>query len=119
MKSGEAYIQQYMDEAGQVKTPKRQNDHSDRATVEQVLDERTLLILFHLLGRRQDISKINGCISTGKEANVYHVCHFKFYFQKFFGKTLLGTSRLSGGNFEILFFLVIKEKKPRGILEVS
>lgn len=49
----------------------RTKDKMDRATVEQVMDPRTRLILFKLL-RRQLISEINGCISTGKEANVYH-----------------------------------------------
>ena len=114
MKSCEAYIQQYMNEAGQVKTPKRRNDPSDRATVEQVLDPRTLKNLSKLLDS-QVISEINGCISTGKEANVYHVCHFNFIFRNF-GKTLLGTSRLSG-DFEILFFWLLK--KTRGISEGS
>ncbi|KAK3592892.1 hypothetical protein CHS0354_004118 [Potamilus streckersoni] len=49
----------------------RGKDKSDRATVEQVLDPRTRMILFKLLNRGI-ITDINGCISTGKEANVYH-----------------------------------------------
>nr|XP_033790739.1 serine/threonine-protein kinase RIO1 isoform X2 [Geotrypetes seraphini] len=49
----------------------RIKDKSDRATVEQVLDPRTRMILFKML-TRGIISEINGCISTGKEANVYH-----------------------------------------------
>ncbi|XP_040924082.1 serine/threonine-protein kinase RIO1 isoform X2 [Betta splendens] len=49
----------------------RVRDKSDRATVEQVLDPRTRMILFKMLSRGV-ISEINGCISTGKEANVYH-----------------------------------------------
>ncbi|KAJ8383290.1 hypothetical protein AAFF_G00222260 [Aldrovandia affinis] len=51
----------------------RVKDKSDRATVEQVLDPKTRMILFKLLTRGV-ISHINGCISTGKEAsaNVYH-----------------------------------------------
>lgn len=49
----------------------RNKDKMDRATVEQVMDPRTRMILFKLL-RRQLISEINGCVSTGKEANVYH-----------------------------------------------
>ncbi|XP_063779178.1 serine/threonine-protein kinase RIO1 [Pseudophryne corroboree] len=49
----------------------RVKDKSDRATVEQVLDPRTRMILFKMLTRGV-ISEINGCISTGKEANVYH-----------------------------------------------
>lgn len=54
-------------EAGRI----RVKDKSDRATVEQVLDPRTRMILFKLLNRGI-IEEINGCISTGKEANVYH-----------------------------------------------
>ncbi|KAK1339688.1 hypothetical protein QTO34_018243 [Cnephaeus nilssonii] len=49
----------------------RIKDKADRATVEQVLDPRTRMILFKML-TRGIISEINGCISTGKEANVYH-----------------------------------------------
>ena len=46
-------------------------DKADRATVEQVLDPRTRMILFKLINRGI-VYEINGCISTGKEANVYH-----------------------------------------------
>jgi RIO kinase 1 len=46
-------------------------DKQDRATAEQVMDPRTRMILFKLLNRGF-ITEINGCISTGKEANVYH-----------------------------------------------
>ncbi|CAG9826597.1 unnamed protein product [Diabrotica balteata] len=49
----------------------RTKDKHDRATAEQVMDPRTRMILFKLLNRNL-ISEINGCISTGKEANVYH-----------------------------------------------
>ena len=41
-----------------------------RATSEQVLDPRTRLILFKLLAKEVFLS-IDGCVSTGKEANVY------------------------------------------------
>jgi len=41
-------------------------DKSDRATNEQVLDPRTRLILFKMIGRKL-IHEVNGCISTGKE----------------------------------------------------
>ena len=44
---------------------------SDRATTEQVMDPRTRMILFKLVNNGT-IFSINGCISTGKEANVYH-----------------------------------------------
>jgi len=49
----------------------RKKDKSQRATTEQVLDPRTLLILQKML-QRQLLKEIHGCISTGKEANVYH-----------------------------------------------
>jgi RIO kinase 1 len=39
--------------------------------VEQVLDPRTRMILFKMI-QRGLINQLNGCISTGKEANVYH-----------------------------------------------
>jgi len=42
-----------------------------RATVEQVLDPRTMLVLGKFL-KRGLFQEIHGCISTGKEANVYH-----------------------------------------------
>lgn len=43
----------------------------DRATVEQVLDPRTMLVLSGMM-KRGMFDSIAGCISTGKEANVYH-----------------------------------------------
>lgn len=49
----------------------RGKDKADRATAEQVMDKRTRLILFKMLSKGI-ITEINGCISTGKEANVYH-----------------------------------------------
>lgn len=41
-------------------------DKSDRATSEQVLDPRTRVILFKMIGRGL-IQEVNGCISTSKE----------------------------------------------------
>ncbi|KAI4476526.1 hypothetical protein M0804_013505 [Polistes exclamans] len=49
----------------------RTKDKHDRATVEQVMDARTKMILFKFLNQGI-IGEINGCISTEKEANVYH-----------------------------------------------
>jgi len=46
-------------------------DKSERATSEQVLDPRTRMILLQMINRGV-VSEINGVISTGKEANVYH-----------------------------------------------
>ena len=44
-------------------------DKSDRATSEQVLDPRTRIILFKMIGRGL-IYEVNGCVSTGKEVGV-------------------------------------------------
>jgi len=43
----------------------------DRATSEQVLDPRTRLLLFKLVSTGV-CDKVDGCLSTGKEANVYY-----------------------------------------------
>ncbi|PKI72988.1 hypothetical protein CRG98_006688 [Punica granatum] len=49
----------------------RTHDKADRATVELAIDDRTRMVLFKMLNRGV-FHDINGCISTGKEANVYH-----------------------------------------------
>ena len=51
--------------------PGKSKDKADRATVEQALDPRTRMVLFKMLNRGL-FNEINGCVSTGKEANVYH-----------------------------------------------
>jgi RIO kinase 1 len=43
----------------------------DRATSEQCLDPRTRLMLFKMLSNGM-LDEIDGCLSTGKEANVYY-----------------------------------------------
>lgn len=49
-------------------------DKSDRATSEQVLDPRTRIILFKMIGRGL-IFEVNGCVSTGKEVHlVFSFC---------------------------------------------
>ncbi|KAI1374939.1 Serine/threonine-protein kinase Rio1 [Hypoxylon crocopeplum] len=48
----------------------REKDKADRATSEQVLDQRTRMILYQMINRGV-LSEIHGAISTGKEANVY------------------------------------------------
>ena len=48
----------------------KDKDKSDRATSEQVLDPRTRMILLQMINRGT-VSEIYGCLSTGKEANVY------------------------------------------------
>ncbi|KAF2360618.1 Protein kinase-like domain [Trinorchestia longiramus] len=45
-------------------------DKDDRKTVEKVLDKRTTMVI-HKYINNGDISAVHGCISTGKEANVY------------------------------------------------
>ncbi|KAK5103099.1 Serine/threonine-protein kinase rio1 [Lithohypha guttulata] len=52
-------------------THSRGADKSERATAEQVLDPRTRMLLLQMINRNI-VSEINGVISTGKEANVYH-----------------------------------------------
>lgn len=47
-------------------------DKSDRATNEQVLDPRTRLILFKMIGRGL-LHEVNGCVSTGKEVRLFFV----------------------------------------------
>ena len=47
----------------------RVKDKADRATIEQVMDPRTRMILFKMLNRGF-ISEINGCISTGESVFV-------------------------------------------------
>ena len=49
----------------------KSGDKSDRATNEQVLDPRTRMLLLQMINRNV-VSEVNGCLSTGKEANVYH-----------------------------------------------
>jgi len=49
----------------------RITDKSQRATVEQALDPRTLVVLQKWLNNGL-FDSIHGCISTGKEANVYY-----------------------------------------------
>lgn len=68
--------------AGKIKLDERDSglgntngkDKSDRATAEQVLDPRTRMLLLKMINRGV-VSEIHGCISTGKEANVYHALH--------------------------------------------
>ena len=46
-------------------------ERGDRATNEQVLDPRTRILMLQMLNRNI-VSEVHGCISTGKEANVYY-----------------------------------------------
>ena len=57
----------------ELETKKRtlHTSRDDRATSEQCLDPRTRLILFKMLSNGT-LDLIDGCLSTGKEANVYY-----------------------------------------------
>ncbi|KAL2351575.1 RIO1 family-domain-containing protein [Cryomyces antarcticus] len=57
-------------ESGLGSRNEKTGDKSDRATSEQVLDPRTRMILLQMINRNV-VSEVNGCLSTGKEANVY------------------------------------------------
>ncbi|CDS37107.1 serine:threonine protein kinase RIO1 [Echinococcus multilocularis] len=46
-------------------------DKGDRATTDHALDKRSVAILYKMMSQGE-FAVINGCISTGKEANVYH-----------------------------------------------
>ena len=48
----------------------RKRDKADRATVDDCLDERTMIVMDKLL-TTEKLSEFGGCIATGKEANVY------------------------------------------------
>ena len=58
-------------QSGLLSRNERGADKSDRATSEQVLDPRTRMILLQMINRNI-LSEVHGCLSTGKEANVYH-----------------------------------------------
>lgn len=47
------------------------SDRANRAVAEQVLDPRIRMILLKMINQNV-IYQVNGCVSTGKEANVYH-----------------------------------------------
>lgn len=52
------------------KTERRRRDKSDTATVDKVLDPKTVKILESLV-RRNKLFELSGAVSSGKEANVY------------------------------------------------
>jgi RIO kinase 1 len=68
---GNSHLVDRLDRAEDRRRQHVARDKLDRATVEQVLDPRTRMILFRLLSRAR-LSSIDGCVSTGKEANVYY-----------------------------------------------
>ena len=65
-------------------------DKSDRATVEEVLDPRTKIILFKLINKGF-IDELHGSISRGKEANVFYATSSKGEFAVKIYKTSIMT----------------------------
>ena len=55
-----------------VKGSSRHTGRDDRATTENVMDPRTRFILYQMLNRGQ-LKEMKGCISTGKEVEIYAV----------------------------------------------
>ncbi|KAI1261859.1 Serine/threonine-protein kinase Rio1 [Xylariaceae sp. FL1019] len=53
----------------------RDKDKADRATADQVLDQRTRMILYQMINRGV-LAEVHGAVSTGKEANVYGAIAF-------------------------------------------
>ncbi|ELA41343.1 uncharacterized protein VICG_01583 [Vittaforma corneae ATCC 50505] len=53
-----------------MKPEKRRRDKSSTATVDKVLDRRTVEVLSKLV-RREKLFELSGAVSSGKEANVY------------------------------------------------
>lgn len=79
-------------------------DKSDRATSEQVLDPRTRLILFKMIGRGL-IHEVNGCVSTGKEVSSSYPLLSLFGF-------VLASFRLRVNNRQILMLLPAVDTRP-------
>lgn len=55
----------------EVKKRTLHTSRDDRATTEQCLDPRTRLMLFKMISNGM-LDEVDGCLSTGKEANVYY-----------------------------------------------
>ncbi|GAA42679.2 RIO kinase 1, partial [Clonorchis sinensis] len=67
------YMQKFQNKVDfSMKTTRQMRDKSDRATTDHALDRRSRAILFKMMNQ-EIFTEINGCISTGKEANIYHV----------------------------------------------
>lgn len=49
----------------------RHHEKKDQSTQEHVLDPKTRLMLFKMVDSGK-LAEVNGCLSTGKEAAVYH-----------------------------------------------
>lgn len=63
-------------EKKEVSSKIRVKEKQDRATTEQVMDPRTRMILYKYINNGL-LDSIDGCVSTGKEANVYYAPGFE------------------------------------------
>ncbi|CAH8564105.1 unnamed protein product [Heterobilharzia americana] len=71
--SSKLYMQKFQNKVDfSMKSGRQMKDKSDRATTDHALDRRSCSILFKMMNQGI-FSEVNGCISTGKEANIYHV----------------------------------------------
>ena len=55
----------------------RLHEKKEHSTQEQALDPKTRLLLFKMVDAGI-LEEVNGCVSTGKEACVYHACGGKY-----------------------------------------
>ncbi|CAI2729337.1 unnamed protein product [Schistosoma spindalis] len=71
--STKLYMQKFQSKVDfSMKNERKLKDKSDKATTDHALDRRSCSILFKMMNQ-EIFSEVNGCISTGKEANIYHV----------------------------------------------
>ncbi|CAH8850324.1 unnamed protein product [Trichobilharzia szidati] len=71
--SSKLYMQKFQNKVDfSMKNERQMKDKSDRATTDHALDRRSCSILFKMMNQGI-FTEVNGCISTGKEANIYHV----------------------------------------------
>src|SRR5947208_2546177 len=75
------------------KTEKRRKDKADTATVDKVLDPKTMEILNKLV-RRQKLFDLGGSFSSGKEANIYTAKCSTSLVSKFTRKVLPDTDQV-------------------------
>ncbi|KAL6198588.1 hypothetical protein ACLB2K_028377 [Fragaria x ananassa] len=95
-------------------------DRADRATVEKVLDFKTIFII-HKMMHRHVYEVIHGCISTGKEAHVYHAINSdgKELAIKVFKTSVLDfkdRAKYVQGDFR--FRRVFRTKNPRKMMKI-
>lgn len=95
-------------------------DKSDRATVEEVLDPKTKIILFKLINKGF-FNELNGSISRGKEANVFYATSDKDEFAVKIYKTSILTfkKRRKYIEGEFRFRKLTYSSNPRKLIKVN